>query len=280
MPDAPKRRGRPASLDEEKRAQIVALLANGSSRRVATTIVGCSPSTLTRTASRDPTFAEQLARAERNVEIEALRAIRHAAKLPCYWRAAAWMLERRNPDDFAHRPPKQFTRVEVLQIVSTVCEMLVGDVPEENCQRAQEYLERLMLDLRSELASAEGVTPAALAPPPAEDPAEQEKGDSPHLCEARSGPFRQMGTVPFFPNPPDDDESATTNAIIATHPPILGTNFASFDTVSCVVSQDLQTSCVFPQHVPHLWHEVAANAGEFNTLPGNDLRTCSSDGTF
>ncbi len=26
----------------------------------------------------------------------------------------------------------------------------------------------------------------------------EEKGDSPHLCEAPSGPFRQMGTVPFF----------------------------------------------------------------------------------
>jgi hypothetical protein len=25
------------------------------------------------------------------------------------------------------------------------------------------------------------------------------KGDSPHLCKAPSGPFRQMGTVPFFP---------------------------------------------------------------------------------
>ncbi|MGD0900661.1 MAG: hypothetical protein ABR915_22745, partial [Thermoguttaceae bacterium] len=24
------------------------------------------------------------------------------------------------------------------------------------------------------------------------------KGDSPHLCEAPGGPFRQMGTVPFF----------------------------------------------------------------------------------
>jgi NAD(P)H-hydrate epimerase len=26
-----------------------------------------------------------------------------------------------------------------------------------------------------------------------------EKGDSPHFCEAPSGPFREMGTVPFFP---------------------------------------------------------------------------------
>ena len=28
--------------------------------------------------------------------------------------------------------------------------------------------------------------------------ADGEKGDGPHLCEAPSGPFRQMGTVPFF----------------------------------------------------------------------------------
>jgi DNA mismatch repair protein MutL len=29
------------------------------------------------------------------------------------------------------------------------------------------------------------------------------KGDSPHLCEAPSGPYRQMGTVPFFPGGED-----------------------------------------------------------------------------
>ncbi len=27
----------------------------------------------------------------------------------------------------------------------------------------------------------------------------EEKGGSPHLCAAPFGPFRQMGTVPFFP---------------------------------------------------------------------------------
>jgi hypothetical protein len=36
-------------------------------------------------------------------------------------------------------------------------------------------------------------------PHPARLAALEEKGDSPHLCEAPSGPFRQMGTVPFFP---------------------------------------------------------------------------------
>jgi cobyrinic acid a,c-diamide synthase len=33
---------------------------------------------------------------------------------------------------------------------------------------------------------------------PALTPGAEEKGDSPHLCEAPFGPFRQMGTVPFF----------------------------------------------------------------------------------
>ena len=37
-----------------------------------------------------------------------------------------------------------------------------------------------------------GVSPAS---------AEQEKGDSPRLCEAPFGPFRQMGTVPFGRRP-------------------------------------------------------------------------------
>jgi hypothetical protein len=35
--------------------------------------------------------------------------------------------------------------------------------------------------------------------PTAVVPTRGKKGDSPHLCEAPSGPFRQMGTVPFFP---------------------------------------------------------------------------------
>jgi hypothetical protein len=38
--------------------------------------------------------------------------------------------------------------------------------------------------------------------PPRPVAPERENGDSPHLCEAPSGPFRQMGTVPVFPLKP------------------------------------------------------------------------------
>ncbi len=57
--------GRPPVLDETKRKTIIALLANGSSRRMAAGYVGCAPSTITRTAARDPEFAAQLARTSR-----------------------------------------------------------------------------------------------------------------------------------------------------------------------------------------------------------------------
>jgi hypothetical protein len=89
--------GRPVVLDETKRRMIIALLMNGSSRRMAAGFVGCAPSTITRTAARDAEFAAQLARAEGNAETEALSLIRKAAHKERYWRAAAWLLERKNP---------------------------------------------------------------------------------------------------------------------------------------------------------------------------------------
>ncbi len=58
--------GRPPALDETKRRKILALLANGSSRRVAARIAGCAHSTIARTAQRDPQFAAELDAAEHN----------------------------------------------------------------------------------------------------------------------------------------------------------------------------------------------------------------------
>ncbi|MGA2620847.1 MAG: hypothetical protein ABSF26_24765 [Thermoguttaceae bacterium] len=175
MVDAPKFRKSRNVLDEAKRMKILALLSNGSSRRTAACMVGCAPSTITYTAARDPQFAEEIARAERNVEIEALRAIRTAMRQERYWRAAAWVLERKNPDDFAPRPPKMFSQAEVCQLLSHVAEMLVGDLPEENCRRAIEWLDELMLGLRDEIAATSDA-PAAVAQPPDDQPFRAEGG--------------------------------------------------------------------------------------------------------
>ena len=62
-------------------------------------------STITRTIAHDPTFADQVARAEESSDIELFRRIRNASKDPRYWRSAAWCLERRNPEEFGPRAP-------------------------------------------------------------------------------------------------------------------------------------------------------------------------------
>ncbi|NUQ63312.1 MAG: hypothetical protein HUU20_12605 [Pirellulales bacterium] len=100
--ESPKPRADRVELDAAARRLVIALVTNGSSRRTAARYVGCAPSTITRAAQRDPEFAAELVRAETTVEIQSLQAIRNAAKSDRYWRAAAWLLERKNP---GFRPP-------------------------------------------------------------------------------------------------------------------------------------------------------------------------------
>ena len=104
--------------DNASPPKILALLRNGSSRQGAAMLVGCAPSTITRTAAQDPAFNAELLQAERTLEVETLRAIRTATKEVRYWRAAAWMLERKNPDEFARRRPKVYAQAELAQLLA------------------------------------------------------------------------------------------------------------------------------------------------------------------
>ena len=119
------------TLDDKKRRTILALISNGSSRRIAARFVGCAPSTITRTADRDPFFAEQLASAENMVEVKTLQAIQNAAQKDRYWRAAAWLLERRNPEDFCRRSPELFTFEQIENLLANLRKSIVHIVPQK-----------------------------------------------------------------------------------------------------------------------------------------------------
>jgi hypothetical protein len=136
-------------LDETKRRTVVALVANGSSRRVAARYIGCATNTITRTASRVPEFAAQLARAEQLSELNLLRNIQAAAKRPRHWRAAAWLLERRNPDDFAPRSPNVLTDQQVAEMIAQMIEVLHQDASEETYARAMQKLDQLLAECKS-----------------------------------------------------------------------------------------------------------------------------------
>ncbi len=139
-------RGRRPALDRDKRHRLLALLSLGCSRRVAARYVGCSSATITNTAARDPAFAEQLAHAEANLDLELLDAVRQAAKIHRHWRAAAWLLERRNPRDYTLQPPDLYSTEQLIQIVASLLDSLRDELDPPQRDRALQKLQTLLLE--------------------------------------------------------------------------------------------------------------------------------------
>jgi transposase len=119
-------RRRPA-LDEVKKKEILAILAQGCSRSRAAQYVGCSPSTIRRAALREPQFAAALTRAEAQSELTCLTNVRKAGKKEQYWRAAAWVLERRHPEDYALRKPGTVTVQQLIDVLKQVTDILMDE---------------------------------------------------------------------------------------------------------------------------------------------------------
>lgn len=123
---APRKKRPP--LDEADVHELLALLSAGCSRRVAAAYVGCSPAAIQSEARGNPQFAEALAHAENQSEILFLQNIRRAASQERYWRAAAWALERRNPQDFGPRPPNTMRAEEVTELMREVATIVFEEV--------------------------------------------------------------------------------------------------------------------------------------------------------
>jgi IS30 family transposase len=135
------------SLDEFRKREILAILSVGCSRRTAARYVGCSPSTIRRTAERDPAFAESLHKAETKAQILFMKNIAAAAQKEQYWRAAAWALERLNPEDYAARSPNSVTLEQIRTLVSEFARIIVEEVPlAAHRKRILRRLERLGRD--------------------------------------------------------------------------------------------------------------------------------------
>jgi hypothetical protein len=129
-------------LDDAKRTAIVTMLRGGCSRRMAARHVECDPSTITRTAARDPAFAAQLAEAQAGADLKALRLIDQATNQEKYWRAAAWMLERRNPEEYGRRAPETFTAEQVADVLAGFLRAVLPNVPADCCQGVMEAFDQ------------------------------------------------------------------------------------------------------------------------------------------
>jgi hypothetical protein len=120
--------GRRPVLDQYKKREIVVIISMGHSRRTAARYVGCAPSTITNTAERDVAFAKSLRQADLKSEIDNMKNIQEAAKKAQYWRAAAWILERRNPEDFGPKNPNALTIDDMRLLLAEFVQIIMEEI--------------------------------------------------------------------------------------------------------------------------------------------------------
>jgi hypothetical protein len=74
----------------------------------------------------DPKFLEKIRRAERNAQLSPLHAMQQA--VGTRWHAAAWFLERTNPDRFARRDVRAFGPKQVLALANDLIHILQSEI--------------------------------------------------------------------------------------------------------------------------------------------------------
>jgi hypothetical protein len=114
--------GRPRKLSESKQAEVCALIRAGCTMAATARYVGCSPLTIQREARRNPEFCEKLRNIRYDVELNPVLTLRDAAIND--WRAAAWILERTQPQHYAKRPANSFSPQEVADLLERVCDVI------------------------------------------------------------------------------------------------------------------------------------------------------------
>jgi len=162
--------GRPRVLCEAKLGEICALVSAGSSIEAAARYVSCSVLTIRREARRNRQFHESLRRSRISAELNPIQMMRSAATSE--WRAAAWLLERTQPQRFAKRPPNSFSQEEVVELLGRVCDVIRQETRDaEKFARIKRRVVALApksIRLRNEPFRTQ------LAPPPSQAEAEHE----------------------------------------------------------------------------------------------------------
>ncbi len=129
-----------------RRTQAIQLAQTGLSLKAIASCLGCSFKTLARERDRDPYFRDALDRAQADAAADPLdRVRRHAAS---DWRAAAWLLERTRPEEFA---PRRTVRLRSDEL-DAVCERLIEAAMETQPDfAAREQLHARLRDVAGQL---------------------------------------------------------------------------------------------------------------------------------
>ena len=129
-------------LTPKERSEVLAILSAGCSRATAARYVRCTPYLLRREIVENAKFAGQVAKAEEGIELFYLSRIRSAAQKEQYWRAAAWVLERRLPDRYGTRKPEILTAEQVQKFMTSCLQIIADELPDDELR--EKILNRLM----------------------------------------------------------------------------------------------------------------------------------------
>jgi hypothetical protein len=130
--------GRPRSLTLEKQKELLAHVAHGGTVEEAAHIVGVSLRTVQREAKGNEFFDHDLKLAQHSAEADPEKLMHRAAR--AHWRAAAWLLERSDPDRYGKRPPNSCSPENLYDIALWLVETALESVPPEH----RELLHRRM----------------------------------------------------------------------------------------------------------------------------------------
>ncbi|MEX2093830.1 MAG: hypothetical protein WD971_14185, partial [Pirellulales bacterium] len=119
-------RGRERILDEGKQREVCALVSSGCSLQAAAHYVQCAPNTIRREAARNPDFGRRFREARLQAQLSPLQAMRKASA--SHWRAAAWMLERADPEHFSHRPHPAFRPKQARALKQDILAVLSAEI--------------------------------------------------------------------------------------------------------------------------------------------------------
>jgi hypothetical protein len=126
--------GRPRVLDETRCNEICDLVAAGHSVATAARLVGCDVRTIRRHACRDESFGRRLRTAEVSARNDPLKMMRRAAHGS--WRAAAWLLERTDPERYGKLPPANCRPEDVDRTFTRIMETVLSQIDGESPRRA------------------------------------------------------------------------------------------------------------------------------------------------
>ncbi|MDO4574037.1 MAG: hypothetical protein Q4D98_02360 [Planctomycetia bacterium] len=115
-------------LSEKQKDEILAILSVGCSRKTAAQYAGVTQTVIKNTAKEDEVFAERLLRAQEMAEITSMKNISNAARQERYWKAAAWILERKNPEEYRLRSPGTFNAGQLKFILGQLTQIIVDEV--------------------------------------------------------------------------------------------------------------------------------------------------------